>query len=228
MGWKQKKSRGVQTNVNQTMRNFKKNNYTLIFWIKTYFAQTAITLTAVKRNDIYFWNLRFILNYRFLFLRNLFPESPISDSAFLFPCICFFGDGYFHKIKNKQTPLNSCLVKFYIPAFYLSSILVWRDICHFSFITTVITRQHYMLDAGGNVAGASHQGNNLKHLVLLCSDFSAPQAADQAEVIFWNSKCWEQNDSKLLFVSSWRVTWETKKAHNWNDSLTNFRVQPHA
>lgn len=38
----------------------------------------------------------------------------------------------------------------------------------------MITGQHNMPDAGGNVTGASHQGNNLKHLTILCSDLFCP------------------------------------------------------
>lgn len=78
----------------------------------------------------------------------------------------------------------------------------------------MITGQYDMVDAGGNVAEASHQGKSLKHLAIHYSNFSVPQAADQAEVIFWNLKCLEQKDSKLLFVSSWRVTLEAKKTHH--------------
>lgn len=38
--------------------------------------------------------------------------------------------------------------------------------------------QQDMLDAEGNVARASHQGNNVKLLAKFFSTFSAPQATD--------------------------------------------------
>lgn len=41
-----------------------------------------------------------------------------------------------------------------------------------------MTEQQDMPDAEGNVAGASHQGNNVKLLAKFFSTFSAPQATD--------------------------------------------------
>lgn len=64
-----------------------------------------------------------------------------------------------------------------------------------------MTEQQDMLDAEGNVAGASYQEDNVKHLAIFFSSFSAPQATDHTEVILCKLKCWEQKDSKLLFVS---------------------------
>lgn len=42
----------------------------------------------------------------------------------------------------------------------------------------MMTEQQDMPDAEGNVAGASHQGNNVKLLAKSFSTFSAPQATD--------------------------------------------------
>lgn len=64
-----------------------------------------------------------------------------------------------------------------------------------------MTEQQDMLDAGGNVAGASYQGDNVKHLANFFSVFCAPQTTDHREVILSSLKCWEQKYSKLLFAS---------------------------
>lgn len=61
-----------------------------------------------------------------------------------------------------------------------------------------MTEQQDMLSAERNVAGASHQGDNVKHLAKFFSNFSAPQATDHREVILSNLKCWQQKDSKLI------------------------------
>lgn len=89
------------------------------------------------------------------------------------------GDAYFHRIKTKQNLSITYLVKFYISAFYLLSNLLWWNFCNFSLINTMMTKQQDTLDAEANVAGASYQGDNVKHLAIFflqffCSTINRP------------------------------------------------------
>lgn len=156
----------MQTNVKQTMKNLKKPNFTLIFWLRFNFINSCNTDRSKEEGhlflifEVYSEDIH-VFSSETYFLTHLSVSIFISFDMF-WRCI-------FSWDKNQKNPSN-----FLFDQILYICFLFIKHFCNFSLINTMMTKQQDMLDGDGNVAGASHQGDDVKNVTIFFSIFSAP------------------------------------------------------